>query len=194
MKKQTNSMLNFLKKLKSFTKGVIREWIWTQIATCGGVGFGYAPGTLASMLTSVVNYVCIKEFTPSSHRILLYETTSIIILFILGLASITVYLKNNKGDKDPKEVVIDEVIGQLLAICICQMYLRECNLFEQISLHLVCFLLFRLFDILKPWPIGWIDKNLTNAFGVIADDVLAGIFAGMLGAYLMLFFRTQRFS
>jgi phosphatidylglycerophosphatase A len=67
-------------------------------------------------------------------------------------------------------VVIDEVVGQWIPLLIAGV-----NLW----LYVPAFLLFRLFDIWKPWPISWLDKNVKGAFGVMIDDILAGIFAAI---------------
>lgn len=71
---------------------------------------------------------------------------------------------------DPKEVVIDEVVGVLIAFTMLTTW----------SSLLAAFLLFRLFDILKPFPVGWADKKLEGGLGVVADDILAGIFASLI--------------
>mgnify|MGYP006139536463 CR=1 FL=1 len=72
------------------------------------------------------------------------------------------------GKEDPKEVVIDEVAGQGIALLFCPLAWQW---------FLVAFVLFRFFDILKPWPVGWADKNLHGGIGIMADDLIAGAFA-----------------
>ena len=73
------------------------------------------------------------------------------------------------GQADPGAVVIDEVVGQWLALVALPL---------DPVLYLLAFLAFRLFDILKPWPVGWADRRLHGGFGIMADDLLAGLYAG----------------
>jgi len=89
--------------------------------------------------------------------------------FALGMASIP---KIEKVEHDSRIVVIDEVCGQLIAL----MAARNGNLPD----FLAAFLLFRLFDIWKPWPARHFDRNVPGAFGVMMDDVVAGIFAALV--------------
>lgn len=71
---------------------------------------------------------------------------------------------------DPKEIVIDEVVGVLIAFTMLTSW----------SALLAAFVLFRLFDIFKPFPVGWADKKLEGGLGVVADDILAGIMASLI--------------
>jgi phosphatidylglycerophosphatase A len=83
------------------------------------------------------------------------------------------------GVADPGSVVVDEVVGQWLAVTVVPP--------DPIA-YAAGFLLFRAFDILKPWPVGWADRRLKGGFGIMADDVIAGIYAGAIlavGRYLI---------
>ena len=97
-------------------------------------------------------------------------------MFVYSFYAIGEYIKENK-DKDPKEVVVDEFIGQSIPI-----YLYEIahgatkNPQETILFYLYIFILFRFFDIKKPFPVNYVDKKFKNSFGVIMDDVLAGFY------------------
>lgn len=71
---------------------------------------------------------------------------------------------------DPKEVVIDEVAGTLVAFAALSTW----------PMFIAAFVLFRFFDILKPFPIGWADKNIKGGVGVVADDLIAGILANAI--------------
>ena len=71
--------------------------------------------------------------------------------------------------KDNSFIVIDEVAGMLVALSFIA---------HEAILYFFAFLLFRLFDILKPWPISWVDKNVKGGFGILLDDLIAGFFAG----------------
>jgi len=83
------------------------------------------------------------------------------------------------GREDPKEVVIDEVAGQWMPLVVLP--------FEPLA-WLAAFLAFRLFDVGKPWPVGWADRRLKGGFGIMADDLLAGAYAALLvgGAWMLL--------
>ncbi len=97
--------------------------------------------------------------------------------FALGLWASARYVVAG-GQPDPGAVVIDEVAGQWLALIPLPL---------DPGLYLLAFLAFRLFDIVKPWPVGWADRSLSGGFGIMADDILAGIYAGAVafGAWLM---------
>ena len=80
-------------------------------------------------------------------------------------------------NKDPKEVVIDEFIGQSIPICLYEIAhegTKETN--QVLIFYFIMFILFRIFDIVKPYPVSYYDKNFKNSFGVIMDDVCAGLY------------------
>jgi phosphatidylglycerophosphatase A len=110
-----------------------------------------------------------------------------IVLFIAGTYFTSLYIKET-GREDPKEVVIDEVVGQMFTIllsCLASSFVHNSSLSEKLSSDTIDFIfmfvlpfgLFRFFDIVKPWPINWIDKNIKGGIGVMLDDILAAIFA-----------------
>ncbi|MDG7052567.1 MAG: phosphatidylglycerophosphatase A [Wolbachia endosymbiont of Alcedoecus sp.] len=105
----------------------------------------------------------------------------IFFLFLIGLWSTSNYIKHYRTSHDPKEVVIDEVVGQLLTIFLISTLLnQEVNC----PLLLLCFFSFRFFDIVKTWPINLIDKNIKGPLGVMLDDIIAAILAFVLiGAF-----------
>ncbi|MEM7226577.1 MAG: phosphatidylglycerophosphatase A [Pseudomonadota bacterium] len=95
---------------------------------------------------------------------------AVVAAFLAGLWASARYTA--AGDaKDPGAVVIDEVAGQWLTLIPVALDLRY---------YLLGFLLFRLFDIWKPWPIGWLDRNVEGAPGIMIDDIVAGAYAGTL--------------
>ncbi len=104
-------------------------------------------------------------------NLLLWAT---IVVFVAGTYSTHIYLTRT-GKSDPGEVVIDEVAGQWLPLLVAG---------SSPIYYAMAFVLFRLFDIFKPWPISWLDKNIKGAFGVMVDHVLAGVFA--LGALVVI--------
>lgn len=114
----------------------------------------------------------------------------ILLLFIIGTIFSHLYVKMT-GREDPKEVVIDEVVGQMITIALSSFsiaFIYNAGLHLKIGkeltdfclLFLMPFVLFRIFDIFKPWPIDWIDQNIHGALGIMLDDVLAGIFASVI--------------
>ena len=97
------------------------------------------------------------------------------LIFIYSLISI-----NNCADlfvnEDPKEIVIDEVVGQFLPLLAIPIY-ENLYIAPTIYYILFAFVLFRLFDIWKPFPINYIDENVDGALGIMLDDIFAGIYS-----------------
>ena len=99
----------------------------------------------------------------------------LVLIFIYSVYSIDV-LKKNFSETDAKEIVIDEFIGQSIPILTIYTFLEKNNLSDFILFTFASFILFRVFDIWKPYPINKIDLNMKNGFGVILDDIVAGIY------------------
>ena len=98
------------------------------------------------------------------------------IVFFISLYSVNLFIKN-LDNKDPKEVVIDEFIGQSIPICLYEIAHEGANETSQVlTFYFIMFILFRVFDIAKPYPVSYYDKNFKNSFGVIMDDVCAGLY------------------
>ena len=138
-----------------------------------GVGkVKYAPGTWASLLTALILFYLFHVIKISNEIILLL----LILIISISFFSIKKYI-NDKEDKYPKEIVIDEVIGQSIPL-----YLYEISHggnkenYEALMYYLYIFLLFRFFDIKKPFPINYIDRKYKNYLGVIFDDIIAGLY------------------
>ena len=130
------------------------------------------PGTFGSLATVIVLYLFFHIFNISSNIILI----GLIIIFIYSFSAVALHIKDNKN-KDPKEVVIDEFIGQSIPIYLYEIsHGIEKNPNEAIIFYGICFVLFRYFDIIKPFPVSFFDKNFKNSFGVIMDDVCAGLY------------------
>ena len=141
--------------------------------TCFGIGsLRYAPGTITSLVTTVFLFSLFHIINLSSNIILFI----LLLVFIYSFYAVSSYIKDNEN-KDPKEVVVDEFIGQSIPI-----YLYEVShgtikdLQEAILFYLYIFILFRYFDIKKPFPVNFFDKKFKNSFGVILDDVVAGLY------------------
>ena len=101
---------------------------------------------------------------------------SIIIIFFISLYAVNIFIKD-LDNKDPKEVVIDELIGQSIPICLYEIAhegTKETN--QVLTYYFVMFILFRIFDITKPFPVSYYEKNFKNSLGVIMDDVCAGLY------------------
>ena len=130
------------------------------------------PGTFGSLATVVILYLFFHIFNMSSNIILI----GLIIIFFYSFSAVALHIKNNEN-KDPKEVVIDEFIGQSIPIYLYEIsHGIEKNPNEAIIFYGICFVLFRYFDIMKPFPVSFFDKNFKNSFGVIMDDVCAGFY------------------
>ena len=100
----------------------------------------------------------------------------LIAIFLYSFLAVENYIKEDT-DKDPKEVVIDEVIGQSIPIYLYEIaHGTSKNSEEAILFYIYIFILFRFFDIKKPFPVNFFDKKFKNSFGVIMDDVIAGLY------------------
>ena len=130
------------------------------------------PGSYASLVTVIFLYILFHIFSVPADAFLFL----LVGIFIISLFAVNLFIKD-LTNKDPKEVVIDEFIGQSIPI-----YLYEIShgiqktSDEAIIFYGICFVLFRFFDILKPFPVNYFDKNYKNSFGVIMDDVCAGLY------------------
>ena len=100
-----------------------------------------------------------------------------ILVFTYSLYAIKT-IENEFEQKDARQIVIDEVIGQSIPIFLVEYitFLQTQSFGADLYLYAISFFLFRFFDILKPFPIGYFDKNYKNSFGILFDDVLAGIY------------------
>ncbi len=145
----------------------------TLFVTMFGLGkIPKIPGTFGSFATIILLYVFFHIFNISSNIILI----GLILIFIFSFYAVAVHIKDNEN-KDPKEVIIDEFIGQSIPIYLFEIsHGSEKSPDEAIIFYGVFFLLFRFFDIVKPFPVNFFDKNFKNSFGVIMDDVCAGIY------------------
>jgi phosphatidylglycerophosphatase A len=130
-----------------------------------GIGYLPIPGTMASLITVIIYYLFYNYL-----NIFFFIFLLILILFY-SFYFLNKTIKKSFLSSDPKEIVIDEFIGQSIPLLICE------NNFFLIILSL---LLFRLFDITKPWPASYFDFKIKNATGVIMDDVIAGIYTFLI--------------
>ena len=130
------------------------------------------PGSIASLVTTIFLYVIFHILNISANVVLIF----IIIIFFISLYAVNIFIKNF-DNKDPKEVVIDEFIGQSIPICLYEIAHDGTKETSQVlTFYFIMFILFRIFDIAKPYPVSYYDKNFKNSFGVIMDDVCAGLY------------------
>ena len=125
----------------------------------------YAPGTVGTFFS----FFLLFFLNLLIHKIFFYLI--FIICLLLSIYFITCYIKiTNKND--PSEIIIDEFLGVFIIFFFVD-YIKEFNIY---ILLILSFIFFRFFDILKPFPINWIDKKFNNAFGIICDDMVSGIY------------------
>ena len=133
------------------------------LATWFGIGLlRPAPGTWGTLAGALLWF-----FLPNAH------TWIWLILPLFILLSWYVCAEGNKDSDsdDHSSIVIDEVAGILVALAFVP---------HSALAYFGAFVLFRLFDIWKPWPISWLDKNIKGGFGILLDDLIAGLFAGVI--------------
>ena len=131
----------------------------------------YAPGTVASFVTCLIYIVL---FNYKVNILILIGLVSLIFLYSIFILD---ELKNSFSEIDAKEIVIDEFVGQSIPLLSIYNLVLFNNINNFILYTFSVFFLFRLFDIFKPYPINIIDKKIKNGFGVMLDDVLAGIYS-----------------
>ncbi len=130
------------------------------------------PGSFASLATTIFLFFLLHILSVSPNIVLI----SVIIIFFISLYSVNIFIKD-LDNKDPKEVVIDEFIGQSIPICLYEIAHEGSKETDQVlTSYFFMFILFRIFDIVKPYPASYYDKNFKNSFGVIMDDVCAGLY------------------
>ena len=128
-----------------------------------------APGTVASLITCLLFLLLVNIID-----------IFIIFLFTLAVFCYSFIAINNSFDEfksdDPQEIVVDEFVGQMLPLLSVPIY-ETLYLLPKIYYYISAFLLFRLFDIWKPYPVGYIDENVKGGFGIMLDDIFAGIYS-----------------
>ena len=132
----------------------------------------FIPGTFGSLATTIFLFYLFHSLKISSNMILI----GLIVIFIYSFYAISSHIKGNEN-KDPGEIIIDEFLGQSIPIYLYEIShgtTKEIN--DAVIYYMVFFILFRYFDILKPFPVSFFDKNFKNSFGVIMDDICAGFY------------------
>lgn len=151
---------------------------WYAIATFFGAGYGKpGPGTWGSVATVLLWAACNWLFHPAPRTLLLIVLAAIVVTLIAGIPAATVVARTS-GRKDPQIVVIDEVAGQLITLLACPFDLRHA---------LICLVLFRAFDMTKPPPVRQLE-SLPEGWGIVFDDVAAGLYAWGVAVLLRIWF------
>ena len=152
--------------------------------TLFGIGkIKYAPGTFGSLFAIILFFDLFHLLKISPNLIFVV----LVVIFLYSFFAINSFIKNNTN-KDPNEVVIDEFIGQSLPIYLYEVsHGTEKEFNDAIIFYIIIFILFRFFDILKPFPINLIDKKYKNSIGVVFDDVIAGIYVVLILILFMIF-------
>ena len=130
------------------------------------------PGSVASLATTLLLFILFHTLKIDPNIVLI----CLVIIFFISLYAVSIFIKD-LDNKDPKEVVIDEFIGQSIPICLYEIAhdgIKDLN--QVLTFYFIIFILFRIFDIIKPYPASYYDKNFKNGFGVIMDDVVAGLY------------------
>jgi len=151
-----------------------------QILSIFKIGYSrYAPGTVASFITCLF-YIFLFSFNVDIKILILLVS----ITFVYSVIAID---KMSKFflEVDAKEIVIDEFVGQSIPLLTMYYMLPQNNFGDFLIYSLISLFLFRIFDILKPFPINLIDKKMKNGFGVMFDDIIAGFYSVLI---LLIFF------
>jgi phosphatidylglycerophosphatase A len=141
----------------------------TWVATWFGSGFlRPAPGTWGTLAAIPFGYAI--YFTGGVTALL----AAIVLVTLLGVWA-TKRVQGHLGEHDNSTIVIDEVVGIWIVLCVTPVDLVSYG---------AAFALFRIFDVIKPFPISWLDNNIPGAWGVMIDDIAAGLVAAacVLGA------------
>ena len=139
----------------------------------------YAPGTFASLLACFLFFILLSFF---SYSVLFLIT---LIIFLYSFIAINNSFDEFQSD-DPKEIVIDEVIGQFLTLLAIPVYETLYPL-PAIYYCISAFILFRLFDIWKPFPINYVDNNVKGSLGIMLDDIVASIYSIIILSLIFIF-------
>jgi len=143
------------------------------LVTIFGLGkIKFMPGTFGSLATTILLFYLFHKLNISSNLILI----GWIIILIYSFYAVSAYTRDSKN-KDPGEIIIDEFLGQSIPIYLYEIShgtIKESD--EAIIYYGLFFILFRYFDIMKPFPVSFFDKNFKNSFGVIMDDICAGLY------------------
>ena len=149
------------------------------LATLGGLGLSpIGPGTVGSIFGWFI-FIVLSHFISAITMLIL---TIFIIIFSVYLSNI---VTKDIVEKDHKSIVIDELAGIWLAM-IPVIFIASSQ-YERSIYALLALIIFRIFDIFKPFPISYIDKNFKNGLGVVLDDLAAAIFAATFSSLITIY-------
>ena len=132
----------------------------------------FIPGTIGSLTTLFILYYLFHIIDISPNIIL----AGLILIFIYSFYAISTHTKNSQN-KDPSEIIIDEFLGQSIPIYLYEISHGTTKSNDEVIIYYaIFFILFRYFDIMKPFPVSFFDRNFKNSFGVIMDDIFAGFY------------------
>ena len=141
------------------------------------------PGSIASLATILFLFFLFHIVNIDPNIVLI----SVIIIFFISLYAVNIFIKD-LDNKDPKEIVIDEFIGQSIPLCLYEVaHNVPKETAEILKFYFIMFILFRVFDITKPFPVSYYEKNFKNSLGVIMDDVCAGLYVVAVLVLYMVF-------
>lgn len=145
------------------------------IASGFGSGFSpFASGTAGSAV-AILPWLLLRGLSPWWWLVVIAAA------FVIGVWASTVVVRRLRIE-DPGVIVWDEFVGQWIALCPLLLWPRH------LAWVAVGFVLFRIFDVWKPWPVSWADRHVKGGLGVMLDDVLAGVYASLVLALLVRFF------
>lgn len=161
------------------TEDRFTDKFWRKPAVFVSIGFGTglfprAPGTFASLVLAVLWWFFVANLQDTVQWLIL------LLILIGGFFAVRRSVEAH-GVADEREITIDEMAGQALALILVP---------REIWCYVLAFLVFRLFDIWKPFPIRYVDREFKGAIGIMADDILAGLIASLvtlLGYFLWLY-------
>jgi phosphatidylglycerophosphatase A len=149
----------------------MKNKVWLAIGSVFGIGYlPIMPGTYASLFSCILAYFIVGQWWWA-YQVALYGS-----VFLLGVFA-SYHVEKIVGEEDPRIIVIDEYVGQGVALILAQ---------KNIWLFLIGFLLFRVMDIIKPFPVNKLEK-VHYGFGVMLDDLMAGFYAFLVVSILKLF-------
>jgi phosphatidylglycerophosphatase A len=139
------------------------------LATGFGIGLlPFAPGSWASLVTLFFGWLVRSRFGVAGLA------AAATILFFLGWAA-AARVAAGGSEKDPGCIVVDEIAGQWLALLAAPL--------DPLA-YALAFVLFRAFDIVKPWPVSWADQRVRGGLGIMLDDLMAAVYALLVLAVL----------
>ncbi len=153
-------------------KSVLKKPVWWYIATWFGAGTSpVVSGTVGSL--AALPFAYIIHISLGSFGLFV----AAIIMFGVGCWASEQFVRKAGKGEDPGEIVVDEVAGQWLVLCV---------FYPTWQSYLVGFILFRIFDIVKPWPVYLADRHVKGGLGVMLDDILAAFYPMLIYLVLML--------